>query len=273
MSSNSKATVSTKTTKKSAATASTTVASLDELKQLAEAAKADTAPTLKVAVENATATTKAMQELADATLPAYEALLTARATAQNAMVKANPSFRETLAKEEGRFTALFAKAPGLEQMLQDKINAREAEARIQAKIQKIKAMGAETFGDQFEGASNARLNWYIHNCARAGAVKEVPEDEAQTLKAGGRAKHLFERRFGQDMSYDGPLPDFVQKSVRLARDGKSTIVTKGDKTFINGTAFFVPAGDDPRPGIVALGIARRALNSLLDNKRKGADKK
>lgn len=269
MSSNSKATVS---TKKSAATPST-VASLDELKKLVEAAKADTAPTLKVAVENATATTKAMQELADATLPAYEALLTARATAQSALVKANPSFRDTLAKEEGRFTALFAKAPGLEYLLQEKIRTKEIEARTQERIQKIQTMGAETFGDQFDDVTNARLNWYLHNSARMGAVKEISEEEARTMRSSGRAKHLFERRFGQDMSYDGPLPDFVQKSVRLARDGKIATVTKGDKIFVNGTAFFVPSGDDPRPGIVALGIARRALNSLLDNKRKGADKK
>ena len=142
----------------------------------------------------------------------------------------------------------FDEAPGLRKMLEMKFEASQkaavSEQGTQATIDRVKRLADGIFAG---GVTSGRVSVFLEKASRMiGVLDRVPAEETSGLDRS--SKKVICYRFSQDVAYGGFMADFRKEAVAKAKASGMTGYVKGEVWF--------KAANDPRPGMIAIGIAR-----------------
>lgn len=155
----------------------------------------------------------------------------------------------------------FDEAPSLRKMLEMKFEASQkmavAEQANQAMIQRVQKLAEDNFAG---GVTPGRVSVFLEKAARMiGVLDRVPADETSGLDRN--SKKVLLHRFSQDVAYGGFMADFRKEAVAKA---KASGTTEG---YVKDEVWFKADSKDPRPGMIAIGIARAKEGEIYETNK------
>jgi hypothetical protein len=202
-------------------------------------------------------------------MPHFEALMSTKAQLEAATkgdgnlfaTEANRmALEKRLQEQENELQPFFDEAPGLRKTLEMKFEDAQkravAEQATQTMIERVKKIAEDNFAG---GVTPGRVSVFLEKCSRMiGVLDRVPAEKTEGLDPN--SKKVIAHRFSQDISYTGFMADFRKEAVAKA---KASGMTEG---YVKGEVVFKADEKDPRPGMIAIGIARAKEKELKARK-------